>query len=130
MQDSEKVAAFLNKVGISADFYHAGECFSVTKYSHLGATISPLFLFPPFFSGMTPKQRGLVQNLWQIGSIRIVCATIAYGMGIDKSGKHQAAIPQFIYGNYLTMFCRLSFRYSPLCAKKSRGLLSGSRTCR
>eukprot|EP01138_Halocafeteria_seosinensis_P010554 gb/GECG01010776.1/.p1 GENE.gb/GECG01010776.1/~~gb/GECG01010776.1/.p1 ORF type:complete len:933 (+),score=137.02 gb/GECG01010776.1/:1-2799(+) len=57
-EDSEKVADFLTKEGISADFYHAG---------------------------MTPKQRGLVQNLWQIGSIRVVCATIAYGMGIDKA---------------------------------------------
>jgi RecQ family ATP-dependent DNA helicase len=56
--DCEDVAEFLNMyAGLSADYYHAG---------------------------MTSTQRVLVQNAWQRGQTKIVVATIAYGMGIDK----------------------------------------------
>ncbi len=44
--------------GVSADFYHAG---------------------------MSGFQRRIVQSLWQLDRIRIVVATIAYGMGVDSS---------------------------------------------
>jgi superfamily II DNA helicase RecQ len=44
--------------GVSADFYHAG---------------------------MSSAQRRVVQSLWQLDRIRIVVATIAYGMGVDSS---------------------------------------------
>lgn len=54
--DCETVAAWLSAQGVSADFYHAG---------------------------MPPAQRVLVQNSWQRGDIRVVVATIAYGMGVD-----------------------------------------------
>ena len=56
--DTEEVAEFLSRVGgIAADYYHAG---------------------------MTPAQKILVQNAWQRGDTRVVVATVAYGMGIDK----------------------------------------------
>ena len=33
---------------------------------------------------MTPKQRVRVQREWHNGHLQVVCATIAFGMGIDK----------------------------------------------
>jgi len=56
--DSKKIATFLTHKGISSDFYNAG---------------------------MSLEERKLVQLAWSDGKIKVVCATIAYGMGIDKS---------------------------------------------
>ena len=38
-----------------------------------------------YHAGMTPKQRIMVQNSWRSGLIKVVVATIAFGMGIDKA---------------------------------------------
>ncbi|KAH7460767.1 hypothetical protein KRP22_007672 [Phytophthora ramorum] len=56
-QDCEDVANYLFDRGLSADFYHAGQ---------------------------SATDRHMVQDAWQNGQLSIVCATIAYGMGIDK----------------------------------------------
>ncbi|UIZ25028.1 hypothetical protein KXD40_006641 [Peronospora effusa] len=56
-QDSEDVANYLFDRGLSADFYHAGQ---------------------------SATDRHMVQEAWQNGQLSIVCATIAYGMGINK----------------------------------------------
>ncbi|TDH71395.1 hypothetical protein CCR75_007351 [Bremia lactucae] len=56
-QDCEDVADYLFDRGLSADFYHAGQ---------------------------SATDRHMVQEAWQKGQLSIVCATIAYGMGIDK----------------------------------------------
>ena len=37
-----------------------------------------------YHGGMTAKQRVKVQREWQCGILQVVCATIAFGMGIDK----------------------------------------------
>ena len=37
-----------------------------------------------YHGGMTAKQRIKVQRDWQCGRLQVVCATIAFGMGIDK----------------------------------------------
>ncbi len=57
-RDTKDVADFLCSRGISADFYHAG----------LGY-----------------KFRTLKQNAWSSGECRVMVATNAFGMGIDKS---------------------------------------------
>ncbi|RHY91477.1 hypothetical protein DYB35_008657 [Aphanomyces astaci] len=57
-QQSEDVANYLFDRGIQADFYHAGQ---------------------------SSTDREMVQEAWQDGQIKVVCATIAYGMGIDKA---------------------------------------------
>jgi RecQ family ATP-dependent DNA helicase len=56
-KECEEVANYLFDRGLKADFYHAGQ---------------------------TTKDRQIVQEAWQNDEIQIVCATIAYGMGIDK----------------------------------------------
>lgn len=53
----ETTAAKLQSWGISADFYHAG---------------------------MDPDARQEAQEKWQNGTVKVICATIAFGMGIDK----------------------------------------------
>lgn len=57
-QECEDVANYLFDRGLSADFYHAGQ---------------------------NNTDRQLVQEAWQNGELSIVCATIAYGMGINKA---------------------------------------------
>ena len=37
-----------------------------------------------YHAGLSSPQRILVHKEWSAGAIRVVCATIAYGMGIDK----------------------------------------------
>ena len=56
-KDTEALAAHLLQHGINALFYHAG---------------------------MPEKKRRVVQAAWQAGRVHTICATIAYGMGIDK----------------------------------------------
>lgn len=57
VQETSALSDFLRKKKISADYYHAGQ----------GAA-----------------ERKSVQGSWQRGEVSVVCATIAYGMGIDK----------------------------------------------
>lgn len=54
---SRDIAALLEREGISAAFYHAG---------------------------LDPEEKELRQNAWKEGSVRIMVATNAFGMGIDK----------------------------------------------
>lgn len=51
------IAEWLTSVGISATFYHAG---------------------------LDARQRDLRQNLWMCGDVKVMVATNAFGMGIDK----------------------------------------------
>lgn len=54
---THELAAELNAAGISADFYHAG---------------------------LSPEDKNEKQNRWKSGQVRIMVATNAFGMGIDK----------------------------------------------
>lgn len=56
--ETETVCHYFKNNGISCEHYHAG---------------------------MTGLQRYTVQKQWQDGIIKVICATIAYGMGIDNS---------------------------------------------
>ena len=39
----------------------------------------------PYHAGMTSHRRKTVQNTFMSGKLRVVVATVAFGMGIDKS---------------------------------------------
>ncbi|KAG7664815.1 SGS1 [[Candida] subhashii] len=56
-QACEQTSSRLNSFGLKTSFYHAG---------------------------MEANDRSEVQNLWQKGKIHVICATIVFGMGIDK----------------------------------------------
>ncbi len=53
----QEVAKMLSRKGFSADYYHAG---------------------------LTPEKRKIVQDQWIHNETQIICATNAFGMGIDK----------------------------------------------
>lgn len=54
---TKEIADLLNKQGITADFYHAG---------------------------LNNETKDMRQNKWQSGNVRVMVATNAFGMGIDK----------------------------------------------
>ncbi|QNE07638.1 RecQ family ATP-dependent DNA helicase (plasmid) [Croceicoccus marinus] len=56
-RQTELVAEFLQKQGMAADFFHAG---------------------------LTPEKKKEVQERFRVGALRIIAATNAFGMGIDK----------------------------------------------
>lgn len=56
-QSCEQTAEKLQSWGINAAFYHAG---------------------------MNPDDRSIIQQQWQDNTVQVICATIAFGMGIDK----------------------------------------------
>jgi len=56
-KECEKVAEALSKKGVSSDFYHAGR---------------------------SDTDRTRVQRAWFNGKILVICATVAFGMGINK----------------------------------------------
>lgn len=54
---TEKVAGFLQQQGLAADYFHAG---------------------------LTPERKQDIQERFRVGDLRIIAATNAFGMGIDK----------------------------------------------
>lgn len=72
----EQTASLLQRNGINSAYYHAG---------------------------MEPDERLEVQQAWQANRIRIICATVAFGMGIDKPDVrfvYHLTIPRTLEGYY------------------------------
>ena len=73
---TKEIALMLQRAGYAADFYHAG---------------------------LTMEMRNAKQNDWQTGKTRIIVATNAFGMGIDKSNVRWVIhynLPKNIEGYY------------------------------
>lgn len=56
-----------------------------------------------YHAGMTAAQKLTVQTLWQLGRVKVVCATIAYGMGVDNPNVRYVVhftVPKCMEGYY------------------------------
>jgi RecQ family ATP-dependent DNA helicase len=56
-----------------------------------------------YHAGMTPKQRIAAQQAWCGGKTRVACATVAFGMGIDKANVRfvlHYSMPKSVEGLY------------------------------
>lgn len=78
------------------------ECVEVSEFLNKKFKIKTAY----YHAGLAARQRVLVQKKWHVGDIQIVCATIAFGMGIDKPD---------VVSSFITMTCMLLFETSGPC---------------
>jgi bloom syndrome protein len=56
-----------------------------------------------YHAGMSSQERSTVQSMWQTGKLQLICATIAFGMGIDKADVRYVihlCLPRTLEGYY------------------------------
>ncbi|XP_076954186.1 ATP-dependent DNA helicase Q-like 1 [Bidens hawaiensis] len=70
---------FINSSGI-VYCLSKNECVEVSKFLNEKCKIKTVY----YHAGLSARQRMTVQQKWHTGEVHVVCATIAFGMGIDK----------------------------------------------
>ncbi|XP_057423229.1 ATP-dependent DNA helicase Q-like 1 [Lotus japonicus] len=73
------MARFKNQCGI-VYCLSKNECVEVSKFLNEKCKIKTVY----YHAGLAARQRVSIQKKWYDGEVHIVCATIAFGMGIDK----------------------------------------------
>lgn len=56
-----------------------------------------------YHAGLGPAERHLAQEQWMEGNVPVICATVSFGMGIDKSTVRFVVhwdVPQSVAGYY------------------------------
>tara|TARA_Y100000389_G_scaffold204202_2_gene255546 strand:+ start:3505 stop:5346 length:1842 start_codon:yes stop_codon:yes gene_type:complete len=74
-------------------------CATRDKTEQYGARLG----VPHYHAGMTSQEREAVQKAWKDGETPVICATIAFGMGIDKGNVRfviHTALPQSVEQYY------------------------------
>ncbi|XP_047341790.1 ATP-dependent DNA helicase Q-like 1 [Impatiens glandulifera] len=56
------------------------ECAEVSNFLNNKCKVKTVY----YHAGLAARQRILVQKKWHTGEVNVICATIAFGMGIDK----------------------------------------------
>ena len=79
--DCEKVSAELNKQ--FAD-YRCGKCFACQRNLNRRCQNFRRVVVDFYHAGLEAEQRELVQQKWSNDEVHILCATVAFGMGINK----------------------------------------------
>ncbi|KAJ1486987.1 P-loop containing nucleoside triphosphate hydrolase protein [Baffinella frigidus] len=81
----EDMASFISKQprGCTGIIY----CFTKQSCEDLAASLREKFgvLAAPYHAGLATEARNNALNDWMSGEVKVVCATIAFGMGIDKA---------------------------------------------
>lgn len=80
------------------------ECVEVSKFLNEKFKIKTVY----YHAGLAARQRIAVQQKWRSGEAHVVCATIAFGMGIDKPD-----VVSLVYRTIAALFHNLHFLHSP-----------------
>lgn len=87
------------------------ECVEVSKYLNEKCKIKTVY----YHAGLAAHQRIVVQQKWHTGEVHVVCATIAFGMGIDKPDVVSPNKPALIVFSAFEMIAKSLLRESVIC---------------
>lgn len=76
------------------------ECVEVSKFLNEKFKIKTVY----YHAGLAARQRVTVQKKWHSGEAHVVCATIAFGMGIDKPDVVSSVNLKISFNSCFTIF--------------------------